>query len=115
MKYLKKFEDTNVDEPKVGDYVIISDSMDYGSHIYDAYVYFVNNNIGKLYSIKNEYSDYSDYYRVLFYNIPKDAEEWFSENYDGDKYIIVDREDIVYWSKNKEDLEPYIQAKKYNL
>jgi len=22
---------------------------------------------------------------------------------------------IIYWSKNKEDLEPYLQANKYNL
>jgi len=34
MKYLKRFEDVNIDEPKVGDYVLIFDDYDYGSNIY---------------------------------------------------------------------------------
>ena len=65
-----------------------------------------------MYTIKK---GYSDNYRVLFYNIPENIEQWFSINLEGDKYLVIDREEILYWSKDKKDLEPYIQAKKYNL
>ena len=111
MKYLKRFEDINIDEPKVGDYVITFDNCDYGSK-YNDYLDFVNNSIGKLYTIKNEYSDN---YRVIFYNVPESIVQWFTTNHYDEKYLVVDREEILYWSKNKEELEHILAAKKYNL
>ena len=45
----------------------------------------------------------------------KNYEYWTVAYLDNTLVYFVDIENIKYWSKNKEDLEPYIIANKYNL
>jgi hypothetical protein len=115
VKYLKRFEEVNVDDPKVGDYAIFFDEIGYidsGVYVhFNEYLYFINNNIGEIIKIENK-DNYK--YHVKFENVPIDIIRYFdfaSDYY----YLRFHKEEILYWSKDKKDLEPYIQAKKYNL
>jgi hypothetical protein len=55
VKYLKRFEEVNVDDPKVGDYAIFFDEIGYidsGVYVhFNEYLYFINNNIGEIIKI----------------------------------------------------------------
>jgi hypothetical protein len=114
MKYIKLFEDINQDEPQIGDYVI----AELKHNEYPALIRsFINNNIGMY--IHNDRSDVLPIL-VKYVNIP--------ENVDDDEYCFNDynkntqtgtwyfnKEQLKYWSKNKEDLEIMISQMKYNL
>ena len=95
----KLFEDVKekgdkYSEPEEGDYVICS------TENFDALKYVVANNIGQIRAI---YTDKQDFKTISVYynNTPE--------------YLTVWEHEILYWSKNKEELEPYITANNYNL
>ncbi len=85
----KIFENINESEPKIGDYVICktrsTDTIEFKK--------YVDNNIGKI------VDNYLAYYYVKF----------------KEKTYIFTIGNILYWAKNKEDIEVLIQANKYNL
>ena len=119
----KIFESINEGRPKINDYVL----CDMTTHFSDAdklfpvtnkAIEFINNNIGLIYKQPNQNS-----YLVKYFNIPEDLEKFifhYSDyrDYEGPKKgnsILVDIENIKYWSINKQELMPFIQANKYNL
>jgi hypothetical protein len=102
MKYLKLFEKANVDEPQIGDYVICSATEDVDDELKN----FLLTAIGQIRN-KNHRGIYD--YSVYFENIPQHViDNW-------DNPIDFQKSEIENWSKNKEDLEYIIAAKKYNL
>lgn len=94
MKYIKKFETVNQDKPQIGDYVILDiDKTPYrnlSNEILNR-IDKLNNSICLITGMNNTKS-----YRI--------SEQWAA--------TITD---IKYWSKYKEDLEPLLQANKYNI
>lgn len=80
--------------PEKGDYIICSDEN------FESLKNLIANNIGQ---IREIYTDKEGFKTIsVYYN-------------DSPEYITVWEREILYWSKNKEELEPYITANKYNL
>jgi len=105
----KIFENVNENEPEVGDYVIAS-SNDFLIDLNE----FTKNRIGRLYNIfKPLYVDDLSY-TVIYDNIPKELDCYTFKVYD-EEAISLDKEDIKYWSKDKEDLEKILMTNKFNL
>jgi len=105
MKVLKFYERLNENTPEVGDYVIVDRQKEYrgDNDIYS----FTSNNIGKIFS----YGDNINYpYSVEFSDIPYNIKNNFYEN----RRNYRDYE-ILYCSKDKEELYKILQAKKFNL
>ena len=82
MKHIKLFEELNIEEPKVGDYIIISELQD---------------RIGQ---ITNDFT----------HSLQTSYETKF-----GNSIWRINRTDIKYWSKNKEELESILVENKYNI
>jgi len=94
MKYIKKFESINDNEPEVGDYAVVKLGIDNISEKP------LEKYIGKI-IVNMKLCD--DSYRIQFF-IDDEIKNWWVS-----KYEIVD------FSKNKEDLEYLIDVNKYNL
>ena len=103
MKYIKKYEYLQ-DDPQVGDYVICNEigGMDRNNKLDN----FIKSNIGQIINI--DFDDSIPY--DIEYKIPIEYDEHFVSN-----CRIMYRDEIIHFSPNKEDLEPYINAIKYNL
>ena len=114
----KIFENVNHGEPEVGDYVICHSHMDFFYEVND----FTKTNIGEIIKIdsqvdkyKYEYDDNIDViYMVKYENVPKTLDFLVFKDYDCDSFVMY-KDDIKYWSKNKEELEKVIEAEKYNI
>ena len=111
---ITKFKIYDKGDPQIGDYVLLNldgfyeiseDYYDkYGEFLRDEDREFLENNIG--YIVNIDLNDGFPKHDITFKNLPKEL----------DDYIIwVDREDITYFSKNREDLEIKINSDKYNL
>jgi len=101
----KIYESINDGEPDIGDYVIIETND-------EEYKHYSNKYIGKIIEIERNKNPTPN-----FPNTKRDIFRILFEDFDtrrSDREIIW-RYEIKYWSKNKEDLEPLIAAKKYNL
>lgn len=108
MKYIKTYENLEI-EPKVGDYVICDDSSAKDHIILRD---FINNNIGRLNHIDKE--DPMPY-DIEYKNIPYELSSFYF-GFNGRKNNrIMNRTEIIYFSKSKEDVEQYLQNKKFNL
>lgn len=66
---------------------------------------FLNNNIGKVIDYDN------DLLIVLYKNIPEFLKGFFRGN--NTRRILI--EDVEYFSNNKEDVEAYLNTKKFNI
>ena len=91
----KLYETINEGEPKKGDYVIVSvknDDFYFTTDTIDS----LNNNIHRLINI---YFDTNSTTYVID----------FSNNW------LLNRNQIIYWSKNYEDLEPVLKSRKFNI
>ena len=110
MKHLKTFE--NIKKPQVGDYVLCyEDAKDHNLKE------FINNNIGKISIIRDKGSYIECNYTIEYENIPSIISNRFTNFKKGDKKNErnMREEEIIFFSKNKEDVELYMQANKYNL
>jgi hypothetical protein len=109
MKHLHSYEHTIGDAPtdiQIGDYVICIEKDDEKTLLNN----FLKNNIGKYIRYNGYMSSFP--YDVEYYNVPEYIiKDNFAE--DGSRYFT--REEILFFSPNKSDLEPYIQANKYNI
>jgi hypothetical protein len=117
----KLFETVNIDEPKVGDYVICSEIADVvfykNEDWYNDYIELINilkDKIGKIVII-DELS-----YLVEYKDVPKKLRQDFFVHNDKKQLVCrrFAREDIVFWSKNKKDLsniDLLRKSKKYNI
>ena len=95
MKYIKLFEELN--EPQIGDYVV----CDVDEDEVDLYN-FLQNHIGcidRSYQGEKEF----DYYVK------------FTEEINTKDEVAFKKDEIIFWSKNIEDCEIFLNAKKYNL
>lgn len=91
MKYIKEFE-MNEGKPEVGDYVICAGR-------YSGAFGYVKNNIGKL-----------DMINQCQYGI----EYKYNKNRNTYNYLC-NVSDILYWSKNKKELEMILNTNKFNI
>lgn len=120
MKYIKVFEDIK-NIPKIGDYVICQDSL----ARYEV-VEFISNNIGQIiapfHSIPfhptTPKNPSEPQFVIQYENIPEELKySFYYENnmkyYSGLRNMALN--EIIKFSKNKEELEDYLVAKKYNL
>lgn len=110
MKYIKSYENIQ-EEPQVGDYIIMHTIT-----IEPNAFKFINNNIGQILTIEPGLSQNKKLLSIAYDNVPAEITEWFNWDSFIMKYVkrFSDRF-IVAFSKNKEDLEHIIDAKKYNL
>lgn len=97
MKYIRPYKSN---EPKVGDYVVISaDSMN------KEYNDFINNTIGKMYKKSK------NFIYIRYDYIPYGIRQWFTRG----ETTSAELEDIVYFGKTKEDVEIKMNSNKYNI
>lgn len=109
MKYLKTFEEINIGEPEVGDYVICKEDNEDRSD--DKARDFTIRNIGKIVRIS---PNLKYKYDVSYENIPIKLYQFFND-INKEKCRPIRYDEIIYWSKNKEELIPFISSNKYNL
>lgn len=123
MKYLKYFEDENI-EPKVGDYVIMKERFpyvfDYSLKLHqNDLLNFITNNIGKIQSIdESDYDEDETCVCVEYENIPNDLVPYFTTNFPDhlkQNLLIFRKNHVETFDSNKEKLEIKLSAKKYNL
>ena len=120
MKYIKKYEYVS-ELPKVGDYVIIITEFLPGK-----IKKFFDNNVGIITNIDKSHSPYD--YKIFFENIPDEIINddmlniWYyfpggshPELSNTDFSVELRINQIALWSDNKEEVEAYVEAKKYNL
>jgi len=102
MKYLKLYEENIENKPKIGDYVICEDksiALDEESKE------FISNNIGKIIGI----GDLGGIKKQLnLYYIVK-------YDYNATPQIVMYLDEIIKFSKDRNELEEYLTAKKYGL
>jgi len=101
--------------PKVGDYVICKEYSDGNGNSNDEFfLKFLSENIGQIIKI-NLYNTINCSFVVEYNDVPRELSEYFSyENYrSNSRKMFID--EIVYFSKNKKDLDMYITANKYNI
>ncbi len=101
----KIFENINEGKPEIDDYVL----LDYRKYRNDM-TNFLSSNIGKIIFI-------DDNFCILeFYDVPDSINYRFEYNKINNTYKkTIKPNKISYWSKNREDLEEILIAKKYNL
>lgn len=105
MRYIKQFEERK-NTPKVGDYVICTDKCDDSD---PKRTEFVNNHVGRIVSTENELFNELYPIRVIYEkNLPLPYENHENE-------YICSYEEILFCSKDKEEVEVLLYAKKYNL
>ena len=105
MKFIKKFEDLG--GPQVGDYVVCEDTV-YGFELQN----FTNSHVGRF--IKEE----DGFYIIKYENVPRNLKfdmTYANRNNSYSDVAIMNEGEIKYWSKDKEDCEAYLAAKKYNI
>jgi hypothetical protein len=116
MKYIKHFENTK-NKLNLGDYVICEEiaSSGYEKQLFKDVIEFEKNRIGKYVKYDNNNGDFK--YTIYYDDIPqKFKDKYFMKEYDIDKYCRpMSRKEIIYNSKNKEDLEAIINANKFNI
>lgn len=120
MKYIKTYETIIEpefgDEPEVGDYVICEEVL--GNNFSDLMNY-LSTHIGKFirYAEANDLTDRYEYpYLIEYKNVYKKiAENFRNGGRKGETCRAMNLSEIKHWSKNKEELESILVAKKYNL
>jgi hypothetical protein len=112
MKYIKTYE--NIKGPEIGDYVVVTPDFKRinATKFYD----FLSNSIGFI--GKNEDDLKNERYLISYFDVPESIKGYLnSKNYYDSRvwYRYVRKSEIEFYSKNKEEVEFFIQAKKYNL
>jgi len=105
-------------EPQVGDFIVASGWENRNDDLPTEVKEFASNNIGQILIIrKREWLKYV----VKYEDVPENLIGGFmyrllSTGLHQDPVVcLLDMENILYWSKNKEDAEVYLNALKYNL
>lgn len=107
MKHIKIYENfsDNESDIEVGDFAIFyyDEVAQYTYHakLNPTLKDYINNNVGYITNVSNKENLWIE---VLYENLP------YSSN-----KIILTKDNIVKYSKNKEELEIYLNANKYNL
>lgn len=110
MTHLKLYEEyENSIEPEVGDYIFAKWKHAEDEHPANI---FATNNIGELIKIETDKYDETSFL-VKYNNIPDELKLYKSMN--NDTSFRFKKEDLIKWTKNKEELETILQANKFNL
>lgn len=106
----KIYELSNAKQLEIDEYVICKDLQVDNTHPKNKYLL---NNIGQI--VSTEFSNHYPY-EVCYENMPDDIKQFASspEHYKN-KILIFNNKEILYHSKNKEDLLPFINANKFNI
>ncbi len=136
MRYIKAYENINNTELKVGDYVLCKDltELSKNNQFFDTqkiFKNFISKNVGKIIKIDNqlENSIFVSYKNIpeeildyAFYTISNltkygiDTQNYIIPEYKTYSNIVAFKKDeIIYFSKNKEDVEKYTNIIKYNI
>lgn len=115
MKHIRHYK--NIIEPEIGDYVYCQDSEIRVSHFLEKGFGYCGVNkpvqypeIGKLIGIDRAYPRWKKYLDDIF------KLEFDILNFAGTPLTFnFDRKEIIFFSKNKEDVQIYIDTKKYNI
>jgi hypothetical protein len=120
MRYLKQYEQYGEIDIDINDYVLCTDHYEYEDEDinYLDFVKFLSTHVGQYIGQNNTQTIYT--YAVIYKDVPQEISEYFSpdrrlsypKNY---RLLKTTREDILYHSKNKEDVLLYIKANKYNI
>lgn len=102
--YIKAFENIK-NNPEIGDYVICEEGFLDNIEIKD----FISNNIGQIIGI-----EVPNYFTIQYENVPKEF-KWYFHPIDYRDITNMRLDEIILFSKNKEELEDYLITKKYNL
>ena len=96
------------DKPQIGDYVICKSSM---QDLLSKYINkFLTQTIGQCISKTGKH------FLIKYEQIPKELKEFFHRIGEKDNHFYYfKKHEILQYSKNKKDLEIYIDANKYNL
>jgi len=125
MKYIKTYEKAS--KPEIGDYVVCNDQ----THITEDIKTFIDTNVGQIigyekYLQSGRLSD--NPYCIKYENVPKKLSNGLDFDNDkknaklikyelkpGEAVRYFNKHEFVYISKDKEELEASLMAKKYNL
>lgn len=110
MKYIKKFE-SNIRLLK-NYYVLCYENPIKFFYQEDDTNEFINNNVGKYIEIER---DFDNPYKISYDNVPGKLLNDFIIDENNNIIRYFSREEIIYFSKNKEDVETFLLSKKYNL
>jgi len=122
MKHLKLYE--NLNEPQIGDYVLCREYPNEKEDIHMTdFERFLCNHIGQIVEPDEKYkrSWTSNRERLEYYIWVKYSKSDIKndKNLTGEEFVKYIRpfmrKEIIHHSRNKEDLEGYLIAKKYNL
>ena len=110
MKYLKLYEENIENKPKIGDYVICKDKS---NTIDNNTKEFISNNIGKIIGI----GDLDWPPGRGSGGIKKQLKLYYIVKYDNNAMpkTVMYLDEIIKFSKDKNELEEYLAAKKYGL
>ena len=110
----KLYEEVNQNELEEGDYVIVDDIFQNDT--------YCRNTVARLVEMPQEGFENHEDWKIEFTNVPDDIIEDMEGYIDFDidennknVYIFVYRNEILFWSKSKKELELVLQATKYNL
>lgn len=104
----KLFEHIHENKPDVGDYVICDEQNCFDKIAIE----FIKNNIGVCIKIKRKPGE-PELFLIKFLNSAPDLCYFKNDKKGNSRYFYL--EEIVFWSKDKEDVETYIVAKNFNL
>ena len=124
MKYIKMFENL---KPEVGDYVICKEdgdtysSIEFNNYLSNSVGRIIKNSSDSLFHVTFDHLPSDDVLKYSFYvakssiirNLDKSKYKMFNDKYTN--VTILDKTDIIDWSKNKEELELKLAANKYNI
>ena len=110
---IKRFKEG---DPRVGDYVICEEMIFTGKE-FNEICEFISNNIGQVIEI-NEIKRINKkfiFYTILYEEIPNNLKSFAHFNGKNINLRQMKREEIIKFSKDRNELEEYLTAKKYGL
>ena len=117
MRYIKKFEKIKHRiYADVGDYVICQETINADPDV----VNFIATNIGQVWKIDKKYNGIAVNLYIKYKDIPETIKNHFQDapDYDPDnRYTVrlMNTEEIVICSNDRDELESYLVGNKYNL
>ena len=110
-----KIFELNEDEPKVGDWIVCQpEDISFWINEEDLNRIF-SENMGRIVSDNKGSDNHGQYYDVKYSNLPLNDQNLYNDFAIIDSTFSITKNEIKYWSKNKEELETIIQSNKYNL
>jgi hypothetical protein len=97
----------------IGDYVICSEISHFNepdSHLYNNVLDFISNNVGQICDVENNYK-----YTIKYFNVPLKIKGYFCHRKDIKNSRDFYREEILYASKDREEVELKLLSIKYNI